>query len=217
MRDFDKAKDKVMLGPEKQSMLMTREDKIVTAYHEAGHAIVGLTVPGHDPIHKVTIVPRGRALGVTVFLPRADKYSYSKKYLEAQLAGLFGGRVAEELVFGKKQVTTGASNDISTATSIARRMVMEWGLSGKVGPISYAADEQEEFLGRSPAGSKHGGTSEEISTMIDNEVRILLGRAYLRAESILRANMSKLHSMSNALVEDEVLSELQIKSIMYER
>jgi cell division protease FtsH len=147
MDDLEKAKDKIMMGAERRSMVMSEDDKRLTAYHEAGHAIVGLTVPSHDPVYKVSIIPRGRALGVTMFLPEEDRYSHSKEYLESQISSLFGGRIAEELVFGSDRVTTGASNDIQRATDIARNMVTRWGLSDQLGPLTYSEDEQEVFLG----------------------------------------------------------------------
>jgi cell division protease FtsH len=170
MDEFERAKDKIMMGAERRSMVMSEEEKKLTAYHEAGHAIVGLSVPEHDPVYKVTIIPRGRALGVTMFLPEQDRYSTSKRRLESRIATLFGGRVAEEVVFGKDSITTGASNDIERATDIARSMVTKWGLSDKLGPQTYAEDEGEVFLGRSV--TQHKQVSDVTAHVIDEEIRI---------------------------------------------
>ena len=166
MADFEKAKDKIMMGAERRSMVMNEQEKRLTAYHEAGHAIVGLSVPDHDPVYKVSIIPRGRALGVTMFLPEEDRYSYSKRRLESQMAGLFGGRIAEELIFGFEHVTTGASNDIERATEIARNMVTKWGLSEKLGPLTYGEEQGEVFLGRTMTQRKE--VSESINSQIDS-------------------------------------------------
>jgi cell division protease FtsH len=212
MDEFERAKDKIMMGAERRSMVMTEEEKKLTAYHEAGHAIVGLTVPEHDPVYKVTIIPRGRALGVTMFLPEQDRYSTSKRRLESRIATLFGGRVAEEVVFGKDAITTGASNDIERATDIARSMVTKWGLSDKLGPQTYAEDEGEVFLGRSV--TQHKQVSDVTAHVIDEEIRILIDSNYLRAKTILETNVDKLHKMADALMKYETIDENQLKDIM---
>ncbi len=212
MEEFEKAKDKIMMGAERKSMVMNEKEKENTAYHEAGHAIVGLTVPEHDPVYKVTIIPRGRALGVTMFLPEEDKYSASKQNLESQISTLFGGRIAEEMILGKDGVTTGASNDIERATSIARNMVTKWGLSEKLGPLSYSEEEGEVFLGRSVTQTKH--VSDDTAHEIDDEIRKIIDTNYHRAETILRENIDKLHIMAKALIKYETIDETQIKAIM---
>ncbi|NNM60274.1 MAG: ATP-dependent zinc metalloprotease FtsH [Legionellales bacterium] len=212
MDDFEKAKDKIMMGAERRSMVMSPAEKKLTAYHEAGHAIVGLQVPDHDPVYKVTIIPRGRALGVTMYLPDQDRYSYSKQRLESQLSSLFGGRLAEILIFGEQNVTTGASNDISRATEIARNMVTRWGLSDKLGPMVYGEDEGEVFLGRSMTKRKE--FSEDTSHLIDTEIRAVIERNYERARSILMTHIAILHSMADALMKYETLDQEQIKQIM---
>lgn len=212
MQEFDQAKDKIMMGAERRSMVMSDDEKKLTAYHEAGHALVGLTVPDHDPVYKVTIIPRGRALGVTMFLPEQDRYSYSRRRLESQIASLFGGRLAELLIFGEDHVTTGASNDIERATEIARNMVTKWGLSDKLGPLTYGEEDGEVFLGRSM--TKRREVSDVTSNTIDQEVRGIIDRTYLTAENILKDNMEKLHAMAEALVKYETIGELQIKDIM---
>lgn len=212
MEDFEKAKDKVIMGAERRSMVMTEEEKKLTAYHEAGHAIVGLNVPSHDPVHKVTIIPRGRALGVTMFLPEGDRYNYTREYLESKLSSLFGGRLAEEIIFGISRVTTGASNDIQKATEIARNMVTKWGLSEKVGPLTLGANDEEVFLGHSI--TRHKDISEATSSIVDAEVRILIERNYRRAEKILKDNMHKLHAMAEALIKYETIGQDQIQDIM---
>lgn len=212
MADMEKAKDKVMMGAERRSMVMSEDEKKLTAYHEAGHAIVGLSVPEHDPVYKVTIIPRGRALGVTMFLPEQDRYSHSKRRLESSLCSLFGGRIAEELIFGPEYVTTGASNDIQRATSIARNMVTQWGLSEEMGPIVYAEEEGEVFLGKSV--SKHKEISDETSHRIDVEVRKIIDRNYEVATDILQEKKNILHLMANALMKYETIDESQIKDIM---
>ncbi len=176
MTEFERAKDKIMMGAERKSMIMKDEEKKLTAYHEAGHAIVGRLVPEHDPVYKVSIIPRGRALGVTMFLPEEDRYSYSKKHLESQLSSLFGGRIAEQLIFGEDAVTTGASNDIERATQIARSMVTQWGLSDRMGPLSYSEEEGEVFLGKSYGKQKH--VSDETAQAIDSEIRTIIDRNY---------------------------------------
>lgn len=212
MEQFEKAKDKILMGTERRSMVMTEEEKLNTAYHEAGHAIVGLKVPSHDPVYKVSIIPRGRALGVTMYLPEQDKYSLSKEALESQLSSLFGGRIAEEILNGPDKVTTGASNDIERATSLARNMVTKWGLSDKLGPLSYAEDEGEVFLGRSV--TQHKNISDETARAIDAEIRDIIDRNYNRAKTILQDNMDKLHAMADALMKYETIDAKQIKQIM---
>jgi cell division protease FtsH len=211
MLELDKAKDKIMMGAERRSMVMDESEKKLTAYHEAGHALVGLSVPDHDPVYKVTIIPRGRALGVTMFLPEQDRYSHSKQRLESQLASLFGGRVAEELVFGAEHVTTGASNDIMRATDIARKMVISWGLSN-LGPMTFGEEEEEVFLGRSM--SKNKEISDKTIEAIDKEVRSIIDRNYKRAETILSENRDKLTSMAEGLIKYETIDAEQIKEIM---
>jgi cell division protease FtsH len=211
MMELDKAKDKIMMGAERRSMVMDDNEKKLTAYHESGHAIVGLLVPEHDPVYKVTIIPRGRALGVTMFLPEQDRYSHSKRRLECQLASLFGGRVAEELIFGADQVTTGASNDIMRATEIARKMVTSWGLSN-LGPLTFGQEEGEVFLGRSVNQNKE--ISDHTAQEIDKEVRVIIDRNYQLAEQILRDNQDKLHLMADGLIKYETIDAQQIKEIM---
>lgn len=212
MLDFEKAKDKIMMGAERRSMVMSEQEKRLTAYHESGHAIVGRSVPSHDPVHKVTIIPRGRALGVTMFLPEEDRYSYSKERLESQVASMFGGRVAEELIFGRESVTTGASNDIQRATDIARNMVTKWGLSERLGPMAFGEEEGEVFLGHSV--TRHKVVSEETAHTIDEEIRSIISRNYGRAKRILEENIDKLHSMANALIKFETIDSEQIDDIM---
>lgn len=212
MDDMERAKDKIMMGAERRSMAMSEDEKKLTAYHEAGHAIVGLKVPEHDPVYKVTIVPRGRALGVTMFLPEEDRYSYSKQRLESQISSLFGGRIAEELIFGKEAVTTGASNDIERATDIARNMVTKWGLSEKMGPLAYSEDEGEVFLGRSVTQTKH--VSGHTAKVIDEEIRRLIDENYDRAEKIINEHMAELHAMADALMKYETIDKGQIDAIM---
>ncbi|HHM05353.1 MAG TPA: ATP-dependent zinc metalloprotease FtsH [Gammaproteobacteria bacterium] len=212
MLDFEKAKDKIMMGAERRSMVMSDEEKKLTAYHEAGHAIVGLSVPSHDPVHKVTIIPRGRALGVTMFLPEEDRYSYSKQRLESQISSMMGGRIAEELIFGMDMVTTGASNDIQRATEIARNMVTKWGLSERLGPLAYGEEEGEVFLGHSV--TQHKSLSDETAKAIDQEVRHIVDRNYERAKKILTDKMDRLHMMADALIKYETIDSDQIKDIM---
>jgi len=212
MEDLEKAKDKIMMGAERRSLVMSEEEKTLTAYHESGHAIVGRLMPSHDPVYKVTIIPRGRALGVTMFLPEADRYSHSKEFLESQLCSLFGGRIAEELVFGADKVTTGASNDIMRSTELARNMVTKWGLSEKLGPLTYSEDEGEVFLGHSIA--QHKAVSDETAHAIDQEIRSIIDRAYGRAEEILKTNLDKLHKMAEALMKYETIDSSQIDDIM---
>jgi cell division protease FtsH len=212
MQDLEKAKDKIMMGAERRSMVMSDDEKKLTAYHESGHAIVGRLVPQHDHVHKVSIIPRGRALGVTLFLPEDDRFSYSKQRLESQISSLFGGRIAEELIFGPEMVTTGASNDIQRATELARNMVTKWGLSEKLGPLSYGEDEQEVFLGHSV--TQHKLVSDETSHLIDEEVRSFIDRNYGRAKDLLHENMDKLHTMAAALMKYETIDADQINDIM---
>ena len=212
MIEFEKAKDKINMGPERRTMIMTDKQKESTAYHEAGHAIVGYLVPEHDPVHKVTIIPRGRALGVTFFLPEGDQVSISQKQLESKLSTLYAGRLAEDLIYGEENISTGASNDIKVATNIARNMVTQWGFSDKLGPILYTEDEGEVFLGRSMAKAKH--MSDETAHVIDEEVRAIVSRNYERARQILIDNMDILHAMKDALVKYETIEEEQIKQLM---
>jgi len=211
MDHFDKARDKILMGAERRSMAMSEQEKTLTAYHEAGHAIVGRLVPEHDPVYKVTIIPRGRALGVTMYLPEGDKYSYNRTAIESQLASLYGGRVAEELIFGDDKVTTGASNDIERATKMARNMVTKWGLS-ELGPITFGEEEDEVFLGRSVTQTKH--VSDETARKIDEVVRGILDRAYARTTQLLTENIDKLHTMAKALLEYETIDVPQIDAIM---
>ena len=212
MEEMEKAKDKIMMGTERKSMVMSDEEKKLTAYHEAGHAIVGLSVPSHDPVYKVSIIPRGRALGVTMFLPEEDRYSLSKEHLESQISSLFGGRVAEELIFGANKVTTGASNDIHRATDISRSMATKWGLSDRLGPLSYGEDEQEVFLGHSV--TQHKNVSDDTAHIIDEEIRAFIERNYQRSKEILTENIDKLHIMADALIKYETIDANQIKDIM---
>ncbi len=212
MEEFDKAKDKIMMGAERKSMVMSEKEKKNTAYHEAGHAIVGLNVPEHDPVYKVTIIPRGRALGVTMFLPEEDRFSYSKQHLESQISTLYGGRLAEEIIFGKESVTTGASNDIERATELARNMVTKWGLSDKLGPLAYSEDQEETFLGA--GGSRASHMSDDTANEIDTEIRAFIDSNYDRAERILTENLDKLHLMAEALLKYETIDRNQIDAIM---
>ena len=212
MEEFEFAKDKIMMGAERKSMVMSEEEKRNTAYHEAGHTIVGKLVPGHDPVYKVTIIPRGRALGLTMFLPEEDRYSLSRQAIKAQICGLFGGRVAEELILGPDKVTTGASNDIERATHLARNMVTKWGLS-KLGPLLYDEDDGEVFLGMS-AGIKSKPHSQETARAIDDEVRAIIDECYGEAQRMLAENEDKLHMMADALIEYETLLPEQIDDIM---
>ena len=212
MEDMEKAKDKIMMGAERRSMVMSEAEKTLTAYHEAGHAIVGRLVPSHDPVYKVSIIPRGRALGVTMFLPEEDRYSLSRERLQSQISSLFGGRIAEELIFGKESVTTGAQNDIQRATEIARSMVTRWGLSDKLGPLTYGEEEEEVFLGRSV--TQHKSVSDETAHTIDEEVRYFIESNYDRAQKILDKNTDKLHMMAEALMKYETIDADQIDDIM---
>lgn len=210
--DFEKARDKILMGAERRSMVMSEAERKLTAYHEAGHAIVGLNVPDHDPIYKVSVIPRGFALGVTMFLPEEDRHNYSRMHLESKISGLFGGRIAEALIFGSDKITTGASNDIAKATELARNMVIKWGLSDKLGPLTYTEEEGEVFLGR--AVTQHKTISDETASVIDQEIRAIVNRNYQRAEKILNDNLGTLHAMAEALIKYETLEELQIKEIM---
>ena len=212
MEEFEQAKDKIMMGAERRSMVMSEEEKLNTAYHEAGHTIVGYSVPEHDPVYKVTIIPRGRALGVTMYLPEEDRYSMSKQRLESSISSLFGGRIAEEMINGAGGVTTGASNDIERATEIARNMVTKWGLSDRLGPLTYSEDEGEVFLGRSV--TQHKQVSDKTAHEIDEEVRRIIDTNYQRSKDILEEHKDKLHAMAKALIKYETLGEVQIKDIM---
>jgi len=212
MEEFEKAKDKIMMGAERRSLVMSEKEKLNTAYHEAGHTIVGCSVPDHDPVYKVTIIPRGSALGVTMYLPEEDKYSVSKSTLESNISTLFGGRIAEEMTLGPDQVTTGAANDIERATEIARNMVTKWGLSEKLGPLTYSEEEGEVFLGRSI--TQHKQVSDVTVHVIDEEVRRIIDRNYDRARSILEEHEDKLHLMAKSLMKYETLDDSQVKEIM---
>jgi len=212
MVDLEKAKDKLIMGAERRSMVMDEKEKKMTAYHEAGHAIVGRLVPEHDPVYKVSIMPRGRALGVTMFLPERDQYSASKCKLDSMISSLYGGRIAEELIFGWEQVSTGASNDIERATELARNMVTKWGLSQRLGPLAYSEEEGEIFLGRSV--TQHKSVAEETAHTIDEEIRSIIDRNYERAEKILKENMDILHAMSEALMKYETIDKYQIDDLM---
>ncbi|WP_194854905.1 ATP-dependent zinc metalloprotease FtsH [Alloalcanivorax venustensis] len=212
MEDFEKAKDKILMGAERRSMVMSEKEKLNTAYHESGHAIVGRLVPDHDPVYKVSIIPRGRALGVTMYLPEEDKYSVSKRALESSICSLFGGRIAEEMTLGFDGVTTGASNDIERATKMARAMVTKWGLSEKMGPLAYEEDEGEVFLGKQMSQRKH--VSEQTSEEIDREVRAIIDSCYHRAKDLLESNREKLDLMAEALMQYETIDADQISDIM---
>jgi len=209
---FEKAKDKILMGAERRSMVMDEEEKLNTAWHEAGHALVGRLTPSSDPVYKVTIIPRGRALGVTMQLPEKDRYSYTKEFLESRLSVLYGGRIAEEMLNGADKVTTGASNDIKVATSIARNMITQWGFSEKLGPLMYAEDEGEVFLGRSVTQTKH--VSDDTAKIIDDEIKSLISTNHERAEKILHENRDKLEMMAEALMKFETIDSSQIDEIM---
>jgi len=215
MVEFEKAKDKIMMGAERRSMVMTEEQKESTAYHEAGHAIIGRLVPEHDPVHKVTIIPRGRALGVTFFLPQGDAISYSRQKLESMISVAYGGRLAEELIYGVENVSTGASQDIKQATTIARNMVTQWGFSEKLGPLLYAEEEGEVFLGRSVSKTKH--MSDETARIIDQEVKALIERNYARTRQLLEDNMDIMHAMKDALMKYETIDAPQVDDLMARR
>ena len=210
---LDLAKDKIMMGAERKSMILSEEQKRITAYHEAGHAIVGRLCPTHDPVYKVTIIPRGRALGVTMFLPEEDTYMQSKEYLLGRIATLFGGRIAESIINGDQGITTGASNDIEVATSIATNMVTKWGLSEKLGTIKYGEDEGSPFIGRS-ASAPAQFRSEETSKLIDSEIKSIIDKSYERAENLLKTNLDKLNTMADALLKYETIDAPQIDDIM---
>ncbi len=212
MKEFELAKDKILMGAERRSMVMSEEEKLNTAYHEAGHAIVGRLVPEHDPVYKVSIIPRGRALGVTMYLPEEDKYSQSKRALESMICSLFGGRIAEEMINGFDGVTTGASNDIERATKIARNMVTKWGLSEKMGPLAYEEEEGEVFLGKTMTQSSH--ISQRTAEEIDREVRAIIDASYEKAKKILHDNRDKLEAMAQALMKYETIDADQIDDIM---
>jgi cell division protease FtsH len=213
MEEFEKAKDKIMMGAERKSMVMSDKEKLNTAYHESGHAIIGRLVPEHDPVYKVSIIPRGRALGVTMFLPEEDRYSLNKTTILSQICSLYGGRIAEEMTLGKDGVTTGASNDIQRATEMARNMVTKWGLSDELGPLLYVEDEGEVFLGRS-AASQSRSVSGDTARAIDKEVRRIIDECYARAKALLEANRDKLELMKDALLEYETIDADQIADIM---
>jgi len=212
MVDLEKAKDKIIMGAEKHSMVMDEKEKKMTAFHEAGHAIVGRLVPDHDPVYKVSIMPRGRALGITMFLPEKDQYSASKRKLDSMISSLYGGRIAEELIFGWEEVSTGASNDIERATELARNMVTKWGLSQRLGPLTYSEEEGEVFLGRSV--TQHKSVAEETSHTIDEEIRSIIDKNYERAEKILKENDDILHAMAEALMKYETIDKFQIEDLM---
>ena len=212
MRDFEDAKDKVMMGSERRSLVMDDKEKLMTAYHEAGHAICSLHLPESDPLHKVTIIPRGRALGVTMQLPEKDKYSQSMTYLTSRLSILFGGRIAEEMILGKEKVSTGASNDIQVATNIARKMVTEWGMSETMGPIAYEEPEGEVFLGYSI--SKRKNMADSTALAVDKEIRRLIDEAYKRTENILKKHKKELDILAKGLVEYETLSGEEISLLL---
>ena len=212
MIHLDKARDKILMGTERRSMVMSEDERKLTAYHESGHAIIGRLVPEHDPVYKVTIIPRGRALGVTMYLPEGDKYSINRVAINSQLCSLYGGRVAEQLIFGADKVTTGASNDIERATKMARNMATKWGLSDELGPVTYGEDEDEVFLGRSV--TQHKSISNETASKIDEVVRGILDRAYARSTELLTANMDKLHIMAELLLQYETIDAHQIDNIM---
>ncbi len=212
MTHLEKAKDKILMGVEKHTMVMSEDDKRLTAYHEAGHCIVGRLMPDHDPVYKVSIMPRGRALGITMFLPENDQYSASKRKLEGQIASLFGGRLAELLIFGDDRVTTGASNDIERATELARKMVTRWGLSDKLGPLTYGEEAGQAVFGQ--PGAQGGAVSSNVAQMIDEEIRSVIDRNYYRAEKILQENMAILHLMADALMKWETIDRWQIDDLM---
>lgn len=213
MQQFELAKDKIMMGAERRSMVMSEKEKLNTAYHEAGHAIVGRLMPEHDPVYKVSIIPRGRALGVTMFLPEEDRYSHSRRHIVSQITSLFGGRVAEEMTLGKEGITTGASNDIQRATEIARNMVTKWGLSDTMGPLMYDEGGEEVFLGRS-AAQPSKAMSDETALAIDKEVRSIIDECYDKARSILEEHRSKMDMMADALMQYETIDSEQIDAIM---
>ena len=212
MEEFEQAKDKVMMGSERRSMVMTEEEKEMTAYHEAGHALVMLNAKGHEPLHKVTIIPRGRALGVTMWLPERDKLAHTYSELNAQLASLFGGRIAEELIYGKENITTGAGNDIQQATNLAKRMVKEFGFSDKLGPLRYENNQEEVFLGHSVA--QQTNISDETARLIDTEVRGLVQKGESKAKKIITSKIKHLHIIAKGLLEFETLTASEIKDLL---
>ena len=212
MNDLEKAKDKILMGAERHTMVMTDEDKLLTAYHEAGHCIVGQLSPDHDAVYKVSIMPRGRALGITMFLPERDQYSASKRKLESQISSLFGGRIAELMIYGGDRVTTGASNDIERATELARNMVTRWGFSDKLGPLVYGEEGGQAFMGY--PGSKGSAVSTNVAHLIDDEIREVIDRNYQRAEMLLQDNIKVLHKMADALMKWETIDRLQIEDLM---
>ncbi len=214
MEEFEKAKDKIMMGAERKSMVMSDKEKLNTAYHEAGHAIVGRLVPEHDPVYKVSIIPRGRALGVTMFLPEEDRYSHSKTSILSQICSLYGGRIAEEMTLGSEGVTTGASNDIQRATQMAHNMVKKWGLSERLGPLQYDDQEDHVFLGRSAASGGNKVLSSDTTKAIDEEVRSIIDNCYARAKNLLEENRDMLEAMKDALLEWETIDAGQIDDIM---
>lgn len=215
MVEFELAKDKIMMGAERKSMVMSEDQKEATAYHEAGHAVVGRLVPEHDPVYKVSIIPRGRALGVTMYLPEQDRVSMSRQHLESMISSLYGGRIAEEVIYGAEKVSTGASNDIERATDIARKMVTQWGFSEKLGPLLYAEDEGEVFLGRSVTQTKH--VSDDTARLIDSEIREIIDRNYQRAHKLITDNMDIMHAMKDALMKYETIDAKQIDDLMERR
>ncbi|MGZ8238095.1 MAG: ATP-dependent zinc metalloprotease FtsH [Methylobacter sp.] len=212
MSDLEKAKDKILMGAERHTMVMTEDDKLLTAYHEAGHCIVGQSSPDHDPVYKVSIMPRGRALGITMFLPERDQYSASKRKLESQIASLFGGRIAELMIYGGDRVTTGASNDIERATELARSMVTRWGFSDKLGPLVYGEEGGQPFMGY--PGTQGNAVSINVAHMIDEEIRSVIDRNYQRAETILQEKIDILHKMADALIKWETIDNLQIEDLL---
>ena len=212
MNQLEEAKDKVMMGPERKSMMMTQDEKELTAYHEGGHALVALHSPASDRLHKVTIIPRGRALGVTMRLPERDRLSVSKEKLEADLAVLMGGRVAEEIIFGEEKVTTGASNDIKVATQIARKMITQWGLNQSIGPVLVGAEREEVFLGHSMGRDNH--MSDELAQRIDSEIRKTIDIAYKEAKSIISNNISGLHAIAKGLLKHEILTGEEVQKLL---
>ncbi|MGV3592005.1 MAG: ATP-dependent zinc metalloprotease FtsH [Gammaproteobacteria bacterium] len=214
MEEFEKAKDKIMMGAERKSMVMSDKEKLNTAYHEAGHAIVGRLVPEHDPVYKVSIIPRGRALGVTMFLPEEDRYSHSKRSILSKICSMYGGRIAEEMTLGTEGVTTGASNDIQRATQMAHNMVKKWGLSERLGPLQYDDEQEELFLGRGGMGGGGRVLSSETTKAIDEEVRMIIDTCYARAKKILEDNRDILEAMKDALLEYETIDSGQIDDIM---
>jgi len=212
MTDFEKAKDKIMMGAERKSMVMSYKERLNTAYHEAGHAIIGRLMPEHDPVYKVSIIPRGRALGVTMFLPEEDRYSYSREQIISQICSLYGGRIAEEITLGKAGVTTGASNDIQKATNLARNMVTKWGLSEQLGPLLYGSEDQDPFGYGGGAAAK--AMSEETQKRVDAEVRSIIDECYKRAFQTLEDNRDILDSMCEALMKYETIGAEQIDQLM---